>query len=304
MIREMTLEECIKVDAPQCGFNTTEMIQHLFNFNYCMPEEYKDIFQFKFFLRYRYQPINYETFAMFRNYLQSALEELLPRYINLYESQNLILNPFINYAVRMDAFTRNQARNKNYSVDTGNNSSHSSNVNGQGVVNTSIANTTGNESSVTSADSVESNKSTADKNIKSNRYYTDSPQKQQPESKDTRFNNGFITDFTHSTDRQGDIASGVTSGYNKGASESAHDNVQTSRGLSESVAEGEAKAYGQFYKDGYEVAAAKNTVKNMLEESGIKGVTVSAVLLEWRRTFINVDKMLLDEMQFLFMRCW
>lgn len=302
MIRELTLEQCLDSDAPECGLNVCQYIKKLFDFDYCMPEPYKTEFEYKFFLRYRYQAINYTTFGMFKNFLHSKLIELLPRYIKLYESQDLIFNPFINYAVRMDSFAKNQSRNKNYSTNTGNDMSHSSNANGQVNIGTGIENNTGNESSINSSDSVDTAKSTSDKRVRHNKYFTDAPQNQNPDNDNKLFNQGYITDHTLDTDKQGDISSGVNTGYNKGASESSHTNANTSRSMSETVGEGEAKAYAQFYKDGYDVGALRSTLKNAMEEAGIKGVTVSAILLEWRKTFINVDKQLLDELDVLFMR--
>lgn len=280
--------------------NITSYIARVFDFDYPMPEPYRSIFERKFYMRYRYYEINYDSFFMFQNYLESKLLELLPKYLKLYESADCIINPFINTAIREDAFNSRQSRTKDYSTAAGNNSGHTTNANGSINVAHNINSNTENNAATARTDTIDKAKSTSDNNQKETHLFSDTPQsKFDPDNK--QFNNGYITTINNDHIRDAHITSGVNEGYQNNNSAGSRDAFGSSDSYTDSVNEGEARSYAQTYDESERVSALKDTVKNALEREGLEGITVSSVLNEWRTTFINVDKMLLDDLRELFM---
>lgn len=302
MIKETTLEQALDFNHPDFpGVET--YIKRLFDFPYAFPEAHKHTFEVNFFQRYRYHSLNYDSFTMFKNFLEVHINLLLPKYMQLYASESCVLNPFINYTTRTDSYTNSQARNKEYQTRYGNDSSHSSKADGSSVTDTGLKNNTSQENLLSSSDDINKKKETNDARSTKNDYFTDSPQSQQSVNNEA-FNDGYITTKDLTTERTAFIDSAVTTDYNKKAQEQTRDEVQNTRQLTETAAEGEARGYNDFYNDAETVNSHRDTVQNMIEESGIKGVSVSAILNEWRTTFINVDKMFIDELDFLFMRVY
>lgn len=294
------LEDCIFID---CNSENRELeaINKLFDFDYDMPECYKPIFEKKFFKRYRYYTINYDSYNMFKNQLESKIIELLPRYIKLYESESIITNPFINVAFKKDSFKRNQNRRKNIAAGTGNNSSHNSNQQGSISVNRAGTSAGGNSSVLGSGEGVTTNKDTHDDKGQIIKRFTDSPQSRQ-DPEDKLFNDGYITTLNSDTSRNAAINSGVGTTWNKDAQQSTNDSYSNTSSYGDNTSEGEARAYSDYYSDSLVVDAFKGTLKEIDETYGLNGKTVSDVLNEWRTTFINIDKMFLDELRALFMR--
>lgn len=296
------LEDCIEIHCDSEN-RVQEAIDKLFDFDYDMPECYKPIFEYKFFKRYRYYPINYDSFNMFKNYLESKIIELLPRYIKLYESEPVITNPFINVAFKKDSFKRNQNRRKNIANGTGNNSSHNSNKSGNIQVSRTGTAGAGNSSVLGSGEGVTTNKDTHDEKTQITKRFTDSPQSRK-DPDDKLFNDGYITTLNSDTDRNAAINSGVGTTWNKDAQQSSNASYSNSESYGDNTSEGEGRAYSDYYNDSLIVDAFKGTLKELDETYGLNGVTVSDVLKEWRTTFINIDKMFLDELDSLFIRVY
>lgn len=296
------LEDCIFINC-ESENRVNEAISRLFDFDYDMPECYKPIFEYKFFMRYRYYPINYDSYGMFKNYLESKIIELLPRFLKLYESESIITNPFINVAFKKDSFKRNQNRRKNYAIGSGNSSGHSSNKQGGVNVSNTSNSSGGNSSTIGSGESVAKDKALHDDKGRNTERYTDSPQSRQ-DPNDKLFNDGYITTLTQTDTRNAAIDSKLGETWNKDASQSSNTNFANTSNYSDNITEGTGRSYADYYSDSEVVDAFKGTFKELDEEYGLKGVTVSAVVDEWRKTFINIDKMFLDELDSLFLKVY
>lgn len=298
----LTIDSYLNSDNPEFMKSPEEIIKALFNFDYCMPDEYKPIFEYKFFLRYRFNPINYDSFRMFQNFLESKLAEIMPRYNQLYNSEGLILNPFVNTAIREDGFTSSRLRAKDYNTANGNNFTHNTNRNGSFNYGLGTSDNSGNSSSESSSESQDKSKGTSDTKKRDINLFSDTPQSSQ--TKEEVFNDGYTTTKNLDVKRDAAITSDLKEGYQKGGSISSDTRNSTNKSLSEAVGEGEGTGYGIHYTDGYSVAARAQSLKNAVERTGLSGITVSAIINEWRTTFINIDKMLLDEMEDLFLRVY
>lgn len=91
----------------------------LFPLDYGMPAEYREQFEYKFWMKYRFYNINFDSFAMFKHQLHAALLEAMPRYIKLYQSENVVMNPFVNEMMADEAWNRQRQRSKDYGTRKG-----------------------------------------------------------------------------------------------------------------------------------------------------------------------------------------
>ena len=70
--------------------------QKIFNFDYPIPEEYKQNLETKINRRYYFREIAVETYALWHFFLQNKMQEIMPYYNQLYESLIYEYEPFDN----------------------------------------------------------------------------------------------------------------------------------------------------------------------------------------------------------------
>lgn len=277
-------------------------IKNLFDFPYDMPDCYKPIFQYKFFLHYRFHNINYDSPFMFKSYLESALLELMPKYKKLYESENMVTNPFVNYMLGSDTYNRNRGQNKGYDTNRGEHFSEDESGSGSVNVNRTGVSDIGTKSGVNSGHENTTNKSTGDKKSVTDNQYTDTPQSEQKTVEgDVSFNDGFITTRDLDTVREAEISSTANDKTNKDFNQESHHNNNYSQSYGDSITQNQGIHKARDYTDSYRVNALEETTKNIKQIYGLSGESVSKILLEWRTTFINIDKMLIEDLRHLFM---
>lgn len=286
----------------------------LFTFDYSMPEEYRPIFEHKFLLRFGYRNINFDSYQMFKRMLESRLIEIMPRYLKLYESENVKFNPFVNTRNKTNAFQRDKGRTKNY--ETANNKSHNYNSNSGSTSGVSRGGTTSGdtESSLTTNNAVNKQRGINDRGSSKLNLFADTPQTQaQTEGSsgggssdgngagDKYFNDGYITTATRDRESATEINSGSSNAWSNQAGEQSRESYETSGSTENVISQNKALAGGVSYGDREAVAAEQRTRINDVESEGLNGVLMSEALNEWRKTFINIDQMLLDECEDLFM---
>lgn len=284
----------------------------LFDFYYDMPEDYKPIFEKKFLLRFGYRNISFDSYQMFKRMLESRLNELMPRYLKLYESENVEYNPFVNTRVKNSSFIRNKGRRKDY--ETANSKNHNYNNSSGSDSATSTGGTTSgfNENSLTSRQTLDKQRGIDEYGDSKLNLFADTPQTQaQTEGGDgggdgagaseKYFNDGFITTATRDRTSGTKINAETENGYAQDASEKGNSAYSTSGDSSDSVSQSKQVGGGQIYTDREVVAADQRTQYGDGETEGLSGVLTSDAIMAWRRTFINIDKELLDELEDLFM---
>lgn len=286
----------------------------LFTFDYSMPKEYRDIFEHKFLLRFGYRNINFDSYQMFKRILESRLIEIMPRYLKLYESEKVNFNPFVNSRNKTNSFQREKGRTKNY--ETANNKNHNFNSNS---ASSSAASTGGSasgdsESNLTTNNAVNKQRGISDRGSTKLNLFADTPQLQlQTQTQgqasdgvsdgvsDNYFNDGYITTATRDNETSTDISSGSSNAWSNQSNEHSRESYENNGSKEDAITQSKALSGGVSYGDREAVAAEQRTSFNDVESEGLNGVLMSDALLEWRKTFINIDKMLLDECEDLFM---
>lgn len=285
----------------------------LFTFPYDMPEEYKPIFEHRFLLRFGYRNIGFDSYAMFKRMLELSLSELLPKYLKLYESENVCINPFVNTQIKNSNFTRNKGRRKDYETANSKNSNYNNSANTN--VDVSTGGTTGgfNENTLSSRQTLDKQRGINDSGSTKLNLFADTPQTQaQTEGEagggsgsstresDKYFNDGFITTASKDSDSATAISSSSANGYAQDATERGNNTYTTQGSESSTVGQSKGVGGGQSYADREVVAANQQTQFGDSETVGLDGVLMSEALIEWRKTFINIDQMFFDDLDDLF----
>lgn len=290
----------------------------LFTFDYSMPEEYRPIFEHKFLLRFGYRNIGFDSYQMFKRMLESKLIEVMPRYLKLYESENVPLNPFVNTRVKNNAFARNRGRTKNYATANSKDHRYSNNSGSNSTASETGAASGFNQNNISTNQSTNKQRGIRDSGNSKLNLFADTPQTQvQTQGKagdgasasdgsdsnvsDKYFNDGYITTATRDRENSTEINSGSSDGYQVNGSETGQTAYEQGGSKSDTITQDRSVGGGQVYSDSEQVAANEGTQINDGFVEGISGVLLSDALVQWRKTFINIDEMLLDELDELFM---
>ena len=291
-----------------------EYDSQLFDFDYGMTDYYKPFFELKFLLRFGYRNIGFESFPMFKQMLRSSLLELMPKYNKLYESENTPFNPFINHIIEGTDFTDNKGRSKDYATNNNKNIGYSDSSSG------SMSNgAKGINGGDAQYDLQTSTGNTKDKRIEESgkgkiNLFTDTPQSRAKEAgaaidgtepEHARyFNDGYLTTKSYDKESATDMQSANQDRFQRTADEKTSQMYQNAQEFSNAITQNTGINRGQSYSDREQVASTRTTSKHQFSELSLKNVQTSDVIKNWRSTFINIDKMLLDELEELFIQVY
>lgn len=198
-------------------------------------EQYRELLNAKIVDHYRFREIGLETRPMFKFMLNRRMREIMPYYNQLYLSEKMKFDPFINYESELESLVNAMSKEQSDGTQT---------------ERTQASNTTDTESTNDS---------------KSRALVSQTPQAQLA---------GYEDYATNITDT-------VTDG--KAESKVNADSDATSDVSKSAVSNGESQ----------EQTSSKS--------SGIANMTKSQALNQWRATFLNIDMMVIEELQILFM---
>lgn len=212
-------------------------IPKVFNFDFpIFDEEYRTVLEHKILKHYYTREIGAETVGLWQLWLNTKLNEIMPYYNKLYESELLEFNPLYTHHL-----TRKGDKNG-----------------------TENGTETGTEIGKTKGKTENKN----DVNNSSWDLYSDTPQGALKGLDD----NTYLTNARKNTD------SGSSSG-------SGSNEIDVNTSLSNK-------------KD-------KTTTEGYVEEvAGYLGISGSRLLQEFRSTFLNIDMLIIDELEELFMQLW
>lgn len=222
----------------------------IFNFNYpFFNQEHRELWECKFLKHFYMREIAHETFGMFQLRLSTRLNELMPYYNRMYESELLQFNPFdtVNTERKIESTATAEDRKTGSSVGrSGGQSQSIGSENGCG----------------------KSNSKNKDK-------YSDTPQ----ESLTNVENGTYLTNY-----RVDENEAETTDSTNSNTSNSS---------LTENVVNATESRFNENDGKTTEKFSGKNS-----------GESYSKLLMEYRQTFLNIDLMLIEELDSLFMQIW
>ena len=149
------------------------------------------------------------------------------------------------------------------------------------------------------------NKTSADTNSSKATGENDYSQKDKRNTTGTNINNGVSENVGKNSDRFSDTPNGSLTDIENNtylSSASIKDNKETLKNSTNNV-NTEANA-GEMSGGSYRTDTYASTSQYVEKVCGINGISESKLLQEYRKTFLNIDMMIINELETLFMQLW
>lgn len=273
-------------------------IPSVFDFDFpIFDESYRNVLETKILKHYYTREIGLETVGLWKLKLDTKLNEIMPFYNQLYKSELIEFNPMYDvdltrdHNLKREETTKQDATEKGTTEKTGNvnDNTHtetSDNQNNEST--TDIQNTTGS----TSKEQLGASKTHYDK-------YSDTPQGSlQNVQNDTYLTNARMINDTDSQTGETTVSGNDTSKGTTTANSTTDGTNDTERNINTN--DSEEKSVSQNLNKNL------NSIDDYIEHVKGKngGVSFSAMLNEFRTTFLNIDMQIIDELSDLFMNLW
>lgn len=260
--------------------------EKVFDFDFpIFDESYRSVLETKLLKHYYTREIGFETVGLWKLWLNKRLNEIMPFYNQLYKSETLEFNPFYD----VDFYTKKDNTGKYDETSSNTGSSKSIRTDNLSEVTNSETNTTTN---ATRTDDLEHSDNTTTSTTHYD-LYSDTPQG----ALNGVDNENYLTNARKITDNGRENNNGTNTGTVKNT------------GTQKIIATGNTANTGtQEVNENTAGNATKNytNVDDYLEHVAGKRnyTTYSAMLKEYRETFLNIDMMIIGELSDLFMNVW
>lgn len=274
----------------------------IFDFEYpIFDEEYRLPLEIKILRHFYTREICEETVGLWLLRLEDKMNMIMPYYNQLYESALIKFNPLYDVDT-----TRKRDKKGNTDGTTTSNGSSNTDSNVKGKTNTSGDYSTDTEGKTNSENNSESNSNgktngTTNKNANDWDYYSDTPQGGiagvDKLTYLTNLRNKTGSETTTTQDETESSNKTEATGSEKYSStvvgENSEDTTTETKGNNKTVTEGRGTS---------KLISTEEYVETVQGKQGSK--SNSAMLLEFRETFLNIDKMVIEEMNDLFFGLW
>ena len=256
-------------------------------------ENYRELLNQKIINHYYFREIGMETAELFKRYLNTTMNEIMPYYNQLYKSELLEFNPFYNVDKTIVSDKNNNSVSDFIGNTTGKNQQNADTENTQ--TNNGKQQTTTAATSV--GESVGNSKGSGKTTNKSKRVSSDTPQ-------------GFLS--INSIDSEtyasaaemanGETVNEFTVNDTKATSSNSENGTTDQTNVAETKAKGNTTSNATTETDTANKTTSndfENYVSHVIGKS--EGETYSEMLLKFRDTFLNIDMMIIDELKTCFM---
>ena len=253
----------------------------IFNFDYpIFDSNYKNILETKILKHYYTREIGFETVGLWKLKLDTKMNEIMPYYNQLYKSTLLEFNPLWTEEYQTLHNKKNDGTNVNNSLATGSTNVSETSVNS--TVNKEKLDQTRDNTNVTSD-------LRKDTNVSRDKY-SDTPQGALTNiENDTYLTNARkITEDNKTEDDKTSINEDKLTGNNENTSDSSN-----------------VKSSDNAFNNANDSINVYNNLEDYLEvASGRHGKDASELLMNYRKTFLNIDMQIIDELEELFLHLW
>lgn len=289
--------------------------ESIFSFNYpIFDAEYKPVLETKILKHYYGREIASETFGRWQLWLDARLNEIMPYYNKLYESELLEFNPLYDIDLTTDYNKEGEnSGTENISIDT--DTSDSVTKTGRKTDTGAITDEgafsstrTDNLSKRTQDSGTETDSgSVVPKNTK-REYFSDTPQGGVTGVE----NDNYLTTYKKTVDDGTGSTNSNTKTFGKIVTETDTGTVGTTgtdnntRTLNTATDTSEHSSETGTYDSTHEKAHTINTTEDYLQHVIGKtgGVSYSKLLEEYRNTFLNIDLRIINNLSDLFFGLW
>lgn len=288
----------------------TAALPHIFDFDFpIFDENYRTTLETKIIRHYYTREIGLETYGLWKLKLQTKLNEIMPYYNKLYESELFTYNPL--YDVDMTTTHVGQKTGENTNVDSRiserSNSGTSKNVGDETTADTNRATTSG-ERSVENTGS-ETNtgrtKNSATRDYQRDDAYSDTPQGTLNNVR----NLNYLTNARNIVDTEMTNENGETTGASASENKQSETNQQTVTGDNTSATKKVSERTDVFTEnnkdEGLNTETSKSTEDYVLHVMGKSaGVNYARMIKDFRDNLLNIDMDVIRELNDLFMLIW
>lgn len=260
-------------------------------------ESYRSVLETKILKHYYTREIGLESVGLWKLKLETKLNEIMPFYNQLYKSELLEFNPFYDVDLTRDHKlnkTENTKQTGTEEVDTSKNGSVTDETNteengNQNITSdTNINNTTGSTSEETAGNT----KTHYDK-------YSDTPQGSlQNVQNDTYLTNARMINDTDSQTGKTTVTGNDESNGTTTSNTDTNNTVDTTRNIDTNDRETRSTAQSANRN----LTSLDDYLEHIKGKNG--GASYSALLNEYRQTFLNIDMQVINELDELFMLLW
>lgn len=288
----------------------TAALPHIFDFDFpIFDENYRVPLETKIIRHYYTREIGLETYGLWKLKLQTKLNEIMPYYNKLYESELYTYNPL--YDVDMTTTHVGRRTGENTNVDSRlserSNSGTSKNVGDETTADTNRATTSGERSveNTGSETNTGRSKNSATRDYQRDDAYSDTPQGTLNNVR----NLNYLTNARNIVDTEMTNENGETTGASATENKQSETNQQTVTGDNTSATKRVLERTDNFTEsnknEGTNTETSKSTEDYVLHVMGKSaGVNYARMIKDFRDNLLNIDMDVIRELNDLFMLVW
>lgn len=302
----------------------------VFDFDFPIYDEsYRSVLETKILKHFYTREIGFETVGLWKLWMDKRLNEIMPYYNQLYKSATLEFNPFYDFDYTTtsnrkvngnDDKSSDYTRTDNLSEVT-NGSSNQTRTDGlTEQVNKTVGSTRTDDLTKTTNGTTSGNNSNTRKDnttvtTSNKNRYSDTPQGSLQNIENNTYltnatlddgsnkTNGTVTDEGKNSGKYDDTVKNTGTQSNNEITQGTKRNSGTQQ--NDETTSGSKNNTGTQKNDGTENRVYSNTDDYLEHVAGKRnGISYSNLLQEYRRTFLNIDMMIIDELNDLFMNLW
>lgn len=288
----------------------TAALPHIFDFDFpIFDENYRVPLETKIIRHYYTREIGLETYGLWKLKLQTKLNEIMPYYNKLYESELYTYNPLYDVDMTTTHVGRRTGENTNVDsrISERSNSGTSKNVGDETTADTNRATTSGERSveNTGSETNTGRSKNSATRNYQRDDAYSDTPQGTLNNVK----NLNYLTNARNIVDTEMTNENGETTGASATENKQSETNQQTVTGDNTSATKRVSERTDDFNErnkdEGTNTETSKSTEDYVLHVMGKSaGVNYARMIKDFRDNLLNIDMDVIRELNDLFMLIW
>lgn len=262
----------------------------IFNFDWpIFDEKYREPLERKIIRHFYTREIGLETVSLWQLKLQTKLNEIMPYYNKLYESELIKFNPMHDTDVTTQHNRKDYGDSKQH-VDS---NTHTEAETHQTDDATTVTDT--NRTDVTDTTEKQKFHETRNDNLAHKDRYSDTPQNGLFDTDNQRYltNYRYITDINeYETDSTTDTTRNETTESEQHQNQKYDNQTDVTAESTQDF----TQDMNQDYRD------TQDFIETIVGKRS--GTSFSKFLEEWRKTFLNIDMMIINELEPLFMGIW
>lgn len=274
----------------------------VFNFEWpIFDEAYRGVLEIKILKHFYTREIGLETVGLWKLKLDTKMNEIMPYYNQLYKTELLEFNPLYDVDLTRDRIDEREGSNK---TDGGFNNENVYGKKNNYSEDNSVNSDTTDDTTTTGASDTTGSSTTTENNTRTGKNtdrYSDTPQGAISDLESNSFlTNARIVDSNDTNTVNNKVENDENLNYN--------DSIErTGNRKDDANKTGENEESGSSSDNGtnYSYQNITDTNKYLEHVKGKQGSkSYSEMIMEYRKTFLNIDMMVIEELEPLFMQLW